>query len=74
MEYYKPVFFVVLVLSFFAFLFPAPYVDTESAVSKQEPKYKHELYTLENGSRCLILYGGTHSGVLGISCEAAAHR
>ena len=33
------------------------------------PNYIEENYTLSDGAPCIILHGGTHSNIIGITCD-----
>ena len=32
-------------------------------------KYREESYILNDGTPCIIIHGGTHSGMVGVTCN-----
>jgi hypothetical protein len=35
----------------------------------EREKYREEPYTLEDGTPCTIIHGGSHSGMVGVTCS-----
>lgn len=45
------------------------HVSAETSTRAIAPKYTEEPYNLKDGTSCVILRGGTHSGMIGITCN-----
>jgi hypothetical protein len=64
------------------FIFMAMFLVGVSVVVKQAedsnkaepPKYREEAYTLEDGTLCTIVHGGSHAGIVGVTCNYNQHR
>lgn len=42
---------------------------SEPSNATPHSKYSEEQYTLQNGTPCIIIRGGTHSGMVGVTCN-----
>jgi hypothetical protein len=58
------------------FIFMAMFLVGVSVVVKQaeDKKYSEEAYTLDDGTLCTIVRGGSHAGIVGITCNYNKHR